>query len=129
MKYRSVRSRTMKFNSITSPFLIPSIITQRPGWTASVARAPRLHRETLQVTALVHEAYLRLVHADQEKNWDSRGHFFAAAAAAMRRILVESARRKESLKRGCDLARVEAVEWRVVRGAFRGLSGVRRAFG
>ena len=56
--------------------------------------------QTLQATALVHEAYLRLVDADQAQHWNSRGHFFAAAAEAMRRILVESARRKGRQKRG-----------------------------
>jgi RNA polymerase sigma factor (TIGR02999 family) len=55
---------------------------------------------TLQPTALVHEAYLRLVGAPGGDQWDHRGHFFAAAAEAMRRILVESARRRRSLKRG-----------------------------
>src|SRR5262245_39982506 len=67
--------------------------------------------QTLQATALVHEAYVRLVGsgeaAGSEPRWDSRGHFFAAAAEAMRRILVESARRKDSLKRGGDLARAD----------------------
>jgi RNA polymerase sigma factor (TIGR02999 family) len=63
--------------------------------------------QTLQATALVHEAYLRLVKNDREKRWDSRGHFFAAAAEAMRRILVENARRKESIKRGGSLARTD----------------------
>jgi len=58
--------------------------------------------QTLQATALVHEAYLRLVEA-KDQNWNSRGHFFKATAEAMRRILVESARRKERLKRGGDL--------------------------
>src|SRR5262252_10683142 len=61
--------------------------------------------QTLQATALVHEAYLRLVDKDQARRWDSRGHFFAAAAAAMRRILVENARRKRSQKRGRGLVR------------------------
>jgi RNA polymerase sigma factor (TIGR02999 family) len=56
--------------------------------------------QTLQATALVHEAYLRLVDADQVQHWNSRGHFFAAAAEAMRRILIESARRKGRLKHG-----------------------------
>jgi RNA polymerase sigma factor (TIGR02999 family) len=56
--------------------------------------------QTLQATALVHEAYLRLVDVKQVQRWDSRGHFFAAAAEAMRRILVESARRKQRLKHG-----------------------------
>ena len=56
--------------------------------------------QTLQATALVHEAYLRLVGADEAHGWDSRGHFFAAAAEAMRRILVENARRKRAAKHG-----------------------------
>jgi RNA polymerase sigma factor (TIGR02999 family) len=56
--------------------------------------------QTLQATALVHEAYLRLVGKRDEQSWNSRGHFFAAAAEAMRRILVENARRRRSLKRG-----------------------------
>jgi RNA polymerase sigma factor (TIGR02999 family) len=56
--------------------------------------------QTLQPTALVHEAYLRLVGGDREKPWDGRGHFFAAAAEAMRRILVENARRKKRLRHG-----------------------------
>ena len=61
--------------------------------------------QTLQATALVHEAYLRLVGPDNAPDWDSRGHFFAAAAEAMRRILVDSARRKASTKRGGGLER------------------------
>jgi RNA polymerase sigma factor (TIGR02999 family) len=56
--------------------------------------------QTLQATALVHESYLRLVGAAPEQPWNSRGHFFAAAAEAMRRILVENARRKQRLKHG-----------------------------
>src|SRR6476619_8128906 len=58
--------------------------------------------QTLQPTALVHEAYLRLVDVEQAQRWDSRGHFFAAAAEAMRRILIDNARHKQSLKRGGD---------------------------
>src|SRR5262245_10381460 len=54
--------------------------------------------QTLEATALVHEAYLRLVGKDEAQPWDNRGHFFAAAAEAMRRILVENARRKRSRK-------------------------------
>jgi RNA polymerase sigma factor (TIGR02999 family) len=61
--------------------------------------------QTLQATALVHEAYLRLVDVDRAQRWDSQGHFFAAAAEAMRRILVEHARRRRSLKRGGGLVR------------------------
>ncbi len=62
--------------------------------------------QTLQATALVHEAYLRLV-GDEPRNWENRGHFFAAAAEAMRRILVERARARLRLKRGGNLQRVD----------------------
>jgi RNA polymerase sigma factor (TIGR02999 family) len=72
--------------------------------------AQKLAREapglTLQATALVHEAYVRLVDADPDRHWTSRGHFFTTAAEAMRRILVDRARRKRSRKRGGDRARV-----------------------
>lgn len=63
--------------------------------------------QTLQATALVHEAYLRLVDVEKGQHWDSRGHFFAAAAEAMRRILTENARRKASIKRGGGRQRVD----------------------
>ncbi len=66
--------------------------------------------QTLQATALVHEAYVRLVDAAQAQPWNSRGHFFAAAAEAMRRILVENARRKRSLKHGGARQRVNLDE-------------------
>jgi RNA polymerase sigma factor (TIGR02999 family) len=63
--------------------------------------------QTLQATALVHEAYVRLVDVEVAQSWNGRGHFFAAAAEAMRHILVEAARRKGSLKRGGGRARAE----------------------
>jgi RNA polymerase sigma factor (TIGR02999 family) len=63
--------------------------------------------QTLQATALVHEAYLRLVGGGAEQSWDNRGHFFAAAAEAMRRILVENARHKRTQKAGGPLQRRE----------------------
>src|SRR5437762_10149401 len=66
--------------------------------------------QTLQATALVHEAYLRLVDVEQVQHWNSRGHFFAAAAEAMRRILVDSARRHRAQKRGGDHERVDLPE-------------------
>jgi len=71
--------------------------------------------QTLQATALVHEAYLRLVDVRQAQRWNSRGHFFAAAAEAMRRILVEQARRKHSQRQGgtrrrCELSDHDRVE-------------------
>lgn len=76
--------------------------------------AARLQQEqpgqTLQATALVHEAYVRLVDTDQVQRWNSRGHFFAAAAEAMRRILVESARRKLRIKHGGGRPRFDVDE-------------------
>jgi RNA polymerase sigma factor (TIGR02999 family) len=66
--------------------------------------------QTLQPTALVHEAYLRLVGVDKAPQWDSRRHFFAAAAEAMRRILIDSARRKRRPKHGGDQRRVDLDE-------------------
>jgi RNA polymerase sigma factor (TIGR02999 family) len=63
--------------------------------------------QTLQATALVHEAYIRLVDVEKAQHWDSRGHFFAAAAEAIRRILVDRARAKRSLKRGGNRRQVE----------------------
>jgi RNA polymerase sigma factor (TIGR02999 family) len=76
--------------------------------------AQKLARETpgqtLQATALVHEAYLRLVDGEKVRQWNSRGHFFAAAAEAMRRILVEQARRRNAAKRGGQSDREELQE-------------------
>jgi len=65
--------------------------------------------QTLQATALVHEVYIRLV-GEEDRNWDSRGHFFAAAAEAMRRILIENARRKKTNKRGGGQKRLDLSE-------------------
>jgi RNA polymerase sigma factor (TIGR02999 family) len=70
--------------------------------------------QTLQATALVHEAYVRLVDADKVKMWNSRGHFFAAAAEAMRRILVDQSRRRHAAKRGGGAAREELNESLIV---------------
>src|SRR5580765_6550585 len=61
--------------------------------------------QTLQATALVHEAYVRLVDVEKVQRWDSRGHFFSAAAEAMRRILVEQYRRKKRIKHGGEVQR------------------------
>jgi len=63
--------------------------------------------QTLQATALVHEAYVRLVDSDQERDWSSRGHFFGAAAEAMRRILIERARRKQTFGHALHSGRME----------------------
>src|SRR5207247_4875851 len=63
--------------------------------------------QTLQATALVHEAYLRLVGGDHDQSWNGRGHFFAAAAEAMRRVLIDSARRRRRPKHGGDRQKVD----------------------
>jgi RNA polymerase sigma factor (TIGR02999 family) len=107
-----------------SPFDFPRILDAIDGGDAGAAEqslplvygelrrlaAQRLAREkpgqTFQPTALVHEVYLRLVGAEREQRWESRGHFFADAAQAMRRILVENARRRKRDKRGGGLQRV-----------------------
>jgi RNA polymerase sigma factor (TIGR02999 family) len=74
---------------------------------AAVKLAQEKPGQTLQATALVHEAYVRLVGGDNNRQWDGRGHFFAAAAEAMRRILIERARGKACEKRGGDWRRVD----------------------
>ena len=74
---------------------------------ASQKMAQEIPNHTLQGTALVHEAYLRLVGANNQQQWDSRGHFFAAAGEAMRRILIDSARRKKCEKHGGDRQRID----------------------
>src|SRR5262245_41492229 len=66
--------------------------------------------QTLQATALVHEAYVRLVGANPEQSWDHRGHFFAAAAEAMRRILIDNARRKKRDRHGGGQKRIELTD-------------------
>jgi RNA polymerase sigma factor (TIGR02999 family) len=70
--------------------------------------------QTLQATALVHDAYIRLVEVEKAQHWNSRGHFFAAAAEAMRRILVERARRRERVRHGGQLQRQDAAEAELV---------------
>ena len=85
--------------------LLPLVYSELRRIAANKMKAERAGH-TLQPTALVHEAYLRLLNPDgSQPKWNSRGHFFVAAAEAMRRILIESIRRKHSLKRGGDLVR------------------------
>jgi RNA polymerase sigma factor (TIGR02999 family) len=74
---------------------------------AEVRMAKEKPSQTLQPTALVHEAYVRLVGAGAEEGWDNRGHFFAAAAEAMRRILIDRARRKITIKHGGNRGRID----------------------
>jgi RNA polymerase sigma factor (TIGR02999 family) len=86
--------------------LLPLVYTELRR-LASQRLAQEKPGQTLQATALVHEAYLRLLGGDPDRRWDGRGHFFAAAAEAMRRILVENARSKARQKRGGGLCRVD----------------------
>ena len=87
------------------PLVYKELHTLAARWLAHEAPG-----QTLQPTALVHEAYLRLVGDGADRHWDGRRHFFAAAAQAMRRILVENARRKRRLKRGGGMARLPLEE-------------------
>jgi RNA polymerase sigma factor (TIGR02999 family) len=93
-------------NAATASKLLPLIYDELRKLAGSKMALEAPH-QTLQATALVHEAYLRLVGPDQEIRWNSRGHFFGAAAEAMRRILVERARQRDSLKRGGQFDQVE----------------------
>src|SRR5262249_4146485 len=86
--------------------LLPLVYDELPRLAAQ-RMAHESPGQALPATALGHEAYLRLIGADPDKPWDGRGHFFAAAAEAMRRILVEAARRRNRLKRGGHRARVD----------------------
>lgn len=93
--------------------LLPMIYQELRNLAASkLAQEPP--GQTLQATALVHEAYVRLVDSEQQQQWKHRGHFFAAAAEAMRRILVEKARRKQRVKHGGEYQRVEMDDERLV---------------
>jgi RNA polymerase sigma factor (TIGR02999 family) len=80
---------------------------------AAARLAQEVPGQTLQATALVHEAYLRLVEPEKVQRWNSRGHFFGAAAEAMRRILVEAARRKQRVKHGGQQTRIELSDLRI----------------
>lgn len=96
-------------NSEASEQLLPLIYGELRKLAAS-----KMEREspdhTLQATALVHEAYIRLVGSNQKQSWDNRGHFFSAAAEAMRRILIDSARHRQSDKRGGSHTRIDLNE-------------------
>ena len=87
---------------------LPPLVYEELRRLASHRLAQEKPGQTLQATALVHEAYLRLVDSNPAQHWNSRGHFFGAAAQAIRRILVDNARRKQSLKQGGKLQRRDA---------------------
>src|SRR5947207_11753896 len=86
--------------------LLP-LVYDEPRQLAARKLAHERPGQTLQPTALVHEAYLRLVDDGQAQHWNSRGHFFGAAAEAMRRILIDNARRKQAEKHGGDRKRLD----------------------
>lgn len=93
-------------NSSATDELLPLVYDELRKLAASKL-AQEKPGQTLQATALVHDAYIRMVNQKQVSRWDNRGHFFAAAAEAMRRILVERARHKRSIKAGGALQRIE----------------------
>jgi RNA polymerase sigma factor (TIGR02999 family) len=91
----------------TSGELLPEVYDELRKLARARLARERQPNQTLQPTALVHEAYLRVSHGQQERRWDRRGHFFAAAALAMRRILVERARHYQRIKHGSGSERVD----------------------
>lgn len=93
-------------NSQAAEELLPLIYTELRR-LAAMKVAQERPGHTLSATSLVHEAYIRLVDKDDAQSWQNRGHFYAAAAEAMRRILIEAARRRRTLKRGGELERVD----------------------
>jgi RNA polymerase sigma factor (TIGR02999 family) len=104
-----ILSEVQDGDSVAAEKLLPLVYKELR--KLAVARLARERPgQTLQATALVHEAYLRLMGGEAEHTWEGRGHFFAAAAEAMRRILVEQARRKMSKRHGGGLRRVELVD-------------------
>ncbi|MHB8974087.1 MAG: ECF-type sigma factor [Pirellulaceae bacterium] len=101
-----ILSRIEQGDPSATPELLP-LVYEELRKLASAWLAQEKPGQTLQATALVHEAYIRLVDADKAQHWDSRGHFFAAAAEAIRRILVENARKKVRVRHGGALRRIE----------------------
>lgn len=93
-------------NAAASDQLLPLVYDELRKLATARLRQERSD-QTLQATALVHEAYMKLVDAEHSREWDNRGHFFAAAAEAMRRILLNRARDKKRLKRGGDRQRIQ----------------------
>jgi RNA polymerase sigma factor (TIGR02999 family) len=101
-----ILSQNEQGDSLAAEKLLPLVYDELRKLAAAKLAQEKLG-QTLQATALVHDAYIRLVDVGQAQQWDSRRHFFSAAAEAMQRILVENARRKNRLKRGGELERAE----------------------
>ena len=104
-----ILARIEQGDSTAADQLLP-LIYEELRHLAAAKMARESPDQTLQATALVHEAYIQLVDVKEAQRWDSRGHFFAAAAEAMRRILIQNARRKNAQKRGGELQRWELAE-------------------
>jgi RNA polymerase sigma factor (TIGR02999 family) len=100
----------IKSGDPTAPELLLPLVYNELRKLAAARLAQENPGQTLQATALVHDAYLRLVDVARPQHWDSRGHFFAAAAEAMRRILIDQARKKKTLRRGGSAKRIELAE-------------------
>jgi RNA polymerase sigma factor (TIGR02999 family) len=97
----------IEFGDPKAADLLLPLVYEKLRQLASLRLAQEKPGQTLQATALVHEAYLRLVDVDQVQLWNSRGHFYAAAAEAMRRLLVDKARRKNRVRHGGEHRRVD----------------------
>jgi RNA polymerase sigma factor (TIGR02999 family) len=106
---KHVMSAIERGESQAAEKLLP-LVYDEPRKLAAAKLAQEKPGQTLQATALVHEAYLRIVDANEAERFNSRGHFFAAAAEAMRRILVEQARHKKSAKAGGRIRRVDLLD-------------------
>jgi RNA polymerase sigma factor (TIGR02999 family) len=104
-----ILSRIKSGDSAAAEHLLPLVYDELRK-LAAVKLSQEKPGQTLQATALVHDAYLRLVDVERPQQWDGRGHFFAAAAEAMRRILIEIARHKQSHKAGAGMNRIDLTE-------------------
>src|SRR5882762_6327335 len=104
-----ILSQIEKSDSRAAEKLLP-LVYEELRKLAAARLAQEKPGQTLQATALVHDAYIRLVDVEKAQHWNSRGHFFAAAAEAMRRILVDQARRRKAAKRGGEAHREELHE-------------------
>ena len=113
-----ILSKIQAGDQLASRELLPLVYDELRKLAAS-RMAQEAPGQTLQATALVHEAYVRLVDNGNHQPWDSRGHFFAAAAEAMRRILIDNARRKSTPKHGGDWDRITLADVHPASGEFR----------
>ena len=109
-----VLEQIRKGDPVASAQLLPLVYQELRELAAAKLRHER-HGQTLSATGLVHEAYLRLVGSDNAQDWNNKGHFFASAAEAMRRILVDRARKRKAVKHGGGLNKVELSDFALLR--------------